>query len=133
MYIISPKQKEKENSRKMPELKLLPGGKRPSDPTNWISELDIGSMFLVKKKASMLEFQLGLFKLSEKTDKYAIIIHTSSPTEPLFIDPIRFCSVYSLVDVLGIIAPEYPKEEEDTKDTKEEEVSLVDLTKKDTS
>ena len=118
--LVIPFIKKQEEEENMLEGKLLTGGKGPSDSTNWLENLEIGTIFLIEDRQSA-DFNLGHFKLVDKTEKACILASSVLP-QPVFVNSFRFCQKYRLFEDLGTI-----KEEEDTKvlkDPKEEALVL---------
>ena len=104
-----------EEENKVVDLRLVPGGKEPTDPGNWLSELEEGTVFLIRDKHTA-DFNLGLFHLIKKTDK-SVLLFTNVNTEIYtYVDPRRFCNKYVLHEILGKIEKEkeinIPKEDQ---------------------
>lgn len=97
-------QEEGENNN-VTEFKLLQGGKEPpSTSSNWLSDLEVGSVFLVQDKQQTNNFALGQFRLVEKTEKscfLATVMDDKVQTVP--VNPVRFCNRYSWWETLGVI------------------------------
>lgn len=113
---INEEQEEGENNN-VTEFKLLQGGKEPpSTDANWLSELEVGTVFLVQDKNKPTDFTLGQFRLMEKTEKscfIATMIEDKIQTFP--VNPVRFCNRYSRWEVLAVI-----KTQEDIDNLKED-------------
>jgi hypothetical protein len=93
-------------------LKSLTGGKEPPADGNWLGTLINGSIFLVEGKQSR-EPALGQFILMEKTARSVCLMSPDAPGKQLWQNPHRFCGMYNLREVLGVVEiPEIPKEEE---------------------
>jgi hypothetical protein len=80
--------------------RLITGGKGPSGQ-NWLSQLKVGSVFLVKPKASG-GFALGQFHLLHKLDKACHLMDnlTSAQETHLWVEPVAFSSQFELVTIL---------------------------------
>lgn len=105
------KQEEKEEET-MVDYKLNLGGKEPPVDGNWLTPLEIGTIFLIQDKTNA-DFNLGHFKLVDKTEKACILASSVLP-QPIFVNPFRFCQKYNIFENLGIMKEEDIKEEEDT-------------------
>lgn len=90
------------NSNVLPlRPRLAPAGKEPPRGPNWLTELDVGTVFLAKEQGP--SWNLGLFFILKRLGK-AIKLGVSSngsPTE-LYVDPIGFSNKYRLYEILGI-------------------------------
>lgn len=110
-------QEQEEVFNNVVELKLITGGKDsgPKDPTgNFMADMEIGTIFLVKDKTNAKDFSLGQFQLVDKTDKSCLIAQTLNGKMLAFVDPVWFCSKYQLWEVLAIIKEEETQLEEVT-------------------
>lgn len=114
---FKPKIDVKEDLRQIMDteyLKLVTGGKGPTDDGNWLSQLPNGTMFLVEEKQVTRNPSLGQFVIVEKTPRSVLLMSPDQPGKQLWQNPIRFCGMYNLretlcvVDIPGVI----PKEEE---------------------
>ena len=77
--------------------KLITGGK--SGNSNWLADLKVGCVFLVKPKSSG-GFALGQFHLMHKfTDAVHLMDNLQGETH-IWVDPVLFCSQFNLVRVL---------------------------------
>lgn len=111
---------EEEKERKPVTLKVV-GGKEPPEDGNYFTDMEIGTIFLVRSKQNLSDYNLGLFRLEQKTPKSAIL-RTPSIPQSLYIIPINFCKIWSLYEVQGII------EDKDI----EEAIAIAKDTEKDT-
>lgn len=103
MKLLKTPEEEQEERKKVVDLKLITGGKEPPEGgESWIEKLDVGSCFLVRDKSSPLEFNLGLFRLAEKTTK-AVVLQTPHVAHNLYVDPVRFCNRYMMYENLGVM------------------------------
>jgi hypothetical protein len=105
----------------MSDLRLLTGGKGPPEDGNWLSTLMPGSIFLVEAKQGR-EPALGQFILMETTPRSVCLMSPDAPGKQLWQNPHRFCGIYNLREVLGVVEiPEIPKkEEQDDQDHRDE-------------
>ena len=112
IHLVVDNEQEKEH-----KVQLVTGGKGPSDPNDWLKDLELGSIFLIQNKYDTNDFNLGQCKLVSRTDKSTVLafLLPSSP-EPLVgpIDPYRFCKKYRLFETLGIVREPEDISEEDT-------------------
>lgn len=115
---ILEQQEEGENNN-VTEFKLLQGGKEPpSTSSNWLSDLEVGMVFLVQDQQPIRpinSFALGEFRLMKKTDKtcwLATITETGIQTIP--VNPVRFCNKYSKWEELGVIVSQEQIDEKET-------------------
>lgn len=103
--LVSFKLKEQDNN--MAEFKTIIGGSTPSGG-NWLSELEIGTIFLVKDKTSA-DFALQRLCVLDKTQK-SVMLGIEREPGPRFVDPNRFCQKYMWHETLGTIKDEDGKE-----------------------
>lgn len=96
-------QTTKDEEDNMAELKTIIGGSTPGG-SNWLSELEIGTIFLAKDKTSA-DFSLMCLCLVDKTSKSVKLSSPELP-QPRFVDPSRFCQKYMFHETLGLITPE---------------------------
>lgn len=97
-------------------LRAVTGGKEPPADGDWLSLLDVGTIFLVQRKQNTGEFALGEFILVDKDlslPKVVIVMSGNAPGKRICWNPTRFCSQFSHYKTLGIveIPGEIPKEE----------------------
>lgn len=128
--------KEDEEVKK---FRVITGGKEPPDDPNnpdWLSKLDKGTVFLVQDKLNPNDFNLGLIRLLNKTDKSATLaIKQGEAIIEAFVNPLRFCKKYSLYEVLGVLFDQdthtEEPEDEPKEDLKDEPkvISLKDVNK----
>lgn len=109
-------QQEELRKRKMPDLKLLPGGKGPEDGPDWLSAMPIGSLFLVQHRNPPSEFSLGLFHLVEKTEKGACVLFQRGGNLPVYVNPSRFCRLFAFYELIDIIQIEELQKDREKKD-----------------
>lgn len=98
--VINNKEEEKEEQM---TLKVI-GGNGGGIDRDWLSKLELGSIFLIQDNQSA-DFNLGHFKLVDKTEKACILASSLSPN-PIFVDPARFCQKYRKFEDLGIFVDE---------------------------
>jgi len=94
---------EKEQENNMTELKAIIGGGTPPNG-NWLSELEVGTIFLAKDKTSA-DFSLMYLCLIDKTEKSVKLASPELP-HPRFVDPSRFCQKYMWHETLGVVKEE---------------------------
>jgi hypothetical protein len=99
--------------RKMPDLKLLQGGKGPptEDHPDWLSDMPVGAIFLVQHRNQPTEFTLGLFHLVDKTEKGACVLFTKGSNIPAYVNPSRFSRLFTLYEFIDVLPMEEKKEE----------------------
>jgi hypothetical protein len=96
-------QEEEGEEKKVVDLRLITGGKEPPDGgSSWLEKLEVGACFLVKEKNNPLDFNLGLFRLAEKTSK-AVVLNTPHVPHNLYVDPVAFCNKYRMYEDLGML------------------------------
>jgi hypothetical protein len=79
--------------------RLITGGKSGGSG-NWLADLNEGCIFLVKPKSSG-GFALGQFHLLHRfTDAVHLMDNLGAVETHIWVDPISFCSQFSLVRVL---------------------------------
>lgn len=120
-YSIKEELKEKDVKRIMtPHLKLITGGSEPPNKTgNWLKDLEIGTVFLVRQAVNPMtgqvskDFNLHMFRLEGKegSQQQVICIRSPKSQEEIYVDPIRFCSQFDLHHSIGIMF--YPEKNED--------------------
>jgi hypothetical protein len=94
---------EKENGEL--ELKLVSGGSDStfSDDKDWLSKLDIGTVFLVQDRTSP-DFNLGLFRLVDKIGRACVLqLSINREVHLSHVNPSRFCNKYIMYENLGKI------------------------------
>lgn len=91
---------EKDKSKdKVVPLRLVPGGRPPGSP-DWLSSLEIGTVFLVRPKAAQGPF-IEEYHVIAKTEK-AVRLHTNTQGEiDLWTIPSVFCSLVDLYEIIG--------------------------------
>lgn len=99
------------------------GDKGPSDPNDWLSKLEIGTVFLIQDRNTH-DFNLGMFMVQGKeeleSNKTAVFLTSNNPSPmKVAVNPSRFCQKYSLYGVLAVI-------KEPSEPTFEEETSSID-------
>lgn len=77
---------------------LLLAPRDPDDPC-WLNGIGNGAIFLVSTKNAPLEFVLGEFLVSGRTEKCVYLL-ARGQQEPFPVDPNRFCRKFSLYEVL---------------------------------
>jgi len=95
---------KEEQYRMADYLKLVTGGKELPPNGDWLSLLDVDTVFLVKDKRSP-SFALGHFKILDKTEgSKTVFLGSTNPQMPPMIpvEPVRFCQQYSLHEVICI-------------------------------
>lgn len=98
----------------MADLKLIRAGGDPPN-NNWLEALADGTIFLTQSRSDR-EFILGQFVLLSRTEK-SVILAQANTERPVYINPGRFCSQYTLYEIIGVMSddPEM-KQEEPTSD-----------------
>jgi hypothetical protein len=86
------------NLDKEKEKRLALGSKEPPSGI-WLKDLSEGTIFFVRRKNQGQDFLLGYFMIKDKTEKAIILVEKSSPQD-IAVDPIRFCNVYELFEIL---------------------------------
>lgn len=96
---------DKEEKEEMTDyLKLVTGGKELPPDGDWLSLLDVDTVFLVKDKKSP-GFSLGHFKILDKTEGgKTVFLGSTNPSMPPMIPviPVRFCQQYALHEIICI-------------------------------
>jgi hypothetical protein len=113
----------------MADIKYLQGGgKEPPADGDWLSLLEIGTIFLVQKKQNTGEFALGKFMLVEKwTDvPKAVFVVDSTGTNHVW-NPVRFCNQYMHYKTLGIVNLPQEEEVKDDEDNRDEPSAPTDV------
>ncbi len=93
-----------EEDKKMPVLKVIEGGRSATAAggptgTNWLSELDIGCIFLCQDKTSK-DYVLHQFEVVFKSKKSVRLFTNLNSEIYLWVDPIIFCNRHILFEVL---------------------------------
>lgn len=73
------------------------------DPTdlNWLRQLGVGCIFLCQRKNAGADFNVGAFAVSSITEEKKIYgLMDLQTNKPALVNPIRFCNVFELVEVL---------------------------------
>lgn len=99
------KKEEKEETEeisKVVPLQLITGGKGGGD---WLNNLEIGTIFLVKLKARNIgqnTMVLGQYEIVQKVPNKAVLLYNGLEKNLSWFDPRLFSNSFDLVDVLGI-------------------------------
>jgi hypothetical protein len=92
-----------EKEVKGPKLRLLTGGKGPpidiSNP-NWLSSLNVGSVFSCRKKGQKENYALMLLQLMFKHDITYIISDGLNTNPYSSVDHREFSKIYELVEII---------------------------------
>lgn len=94
---------EQEEEIKRVSLKIIDGGKQPPLDGNWLKDLETGTVFLVRLKNNLNDFNLGLFRIEEKTEK-SVILRTPSVQQSIYVIPQVFCRMYDLYETLAVVS-----------------------------
>lgn len=97
------------------KTRLALAGAGPMDPDNptWLQRYDVGTLFTVRKKNSPLDFLVYQFGIKSKTSKAILLLDENQ--QKIMVDPIRFCNVFDLYEILmtseeyKILAEEYER------------------------
>lgn len=92
--------KPKEQLNNMTDLKTIIGGSTPTG-INWLMELEIGTIFLVKDKTTA-DWNLKRLCLLDKTPK-SVMLGVEREPSPMFVDPNRFCQKWMWHETLGVV------------------------------
>lgn len=90
-----------EEEVRVPQLKLLRGGKGPPTNTsgvNWLRGLQKNAAFACKKKGNT--DYLELYIVAFKHDKTVILVNGLDNNHRFAVDPQEFCKKYSLFEVI---------------------------------
>lgn len=98
-----------EKEQVLMNLAVIQGGKSSTGsgtnpPDDWLSELEVGTIFLVEEKNNIKNFNLGQFQVVTKTDKAVHLASMLNGLVQTFVKPLAFCNQYRLYEVLGIIS-----------------------------
>lgn len=119
--IVNNKEEEKDINYMADNVTLMTAG-TGTDDTSWLAKLPVGTIFLISDMKSA-DFNLGHFKLLERTDKGNCILVSSISQQPIFVNPGRFCQKYAMAENLGIFIEQDVIEEDENKVTETEENS----------
>lgn len=87
----------------------------PKDPLDWLSNLEIGTVFLVQNKRAN-DFALGQFILLHLFEKSAWLTTTTNQKQDLYVSTSRFSRDFTLYEIIAKI-------EEPTTEIKQEETT----------
>lgn len=72
---------------------------------NWLLNLDIGTVFLSRKKAALgntQDFTYGVFCLLSKSEKgVRLVVGEGVQQQPVWVDPVRFCNQMDFIEKIG--------------------------------
>lgn len=92
--------------------KSLGGGGSEENP-DWLSTLEVGTIFLVEEKGNPKQFALAQFQVVDKTEKAVYLVSRLNEVIQTFVKPMSFCNQYRLFEVLGVITQEAVVEEKE--------------------
>lgn len=113
---------EQEEEIKRVSLKIIDGGKQPPLDGNWLKDLETGTVFLVRLKNNLNDFNLGLFRIEEKTEK-SVILRTPSVQQSIYVIPQVFCRMYDLYETLAVVSDKDILELKDSLEQQQQEPS----------
>jgi hypothetical protein len=102
-----PNEKQEENEKHVkPKLKVIRGGLAeggpPTHTQNWLSELEVGSIFKVQDRQSA-DYLQQMFQLIDYQPHTAMVDLWGQTGKIRFpITPHRFCNKWDLVEVTGV-------------------------------
>lgn len=99
-----------------PQLKLITGGKGP--PTgdgSWLSELELGAVFLGQDDRDHSKWALAMFqKMKVSPNTLAVLLASDVfPEKYMWVNPTRFSKAFRKVDILEVMQPISHQEEQD--------------------
>lgn len=77
---------------------IITGGKEPDDPSNWLINLPLGTVFLTKSQKEPIV--LGLWQIVYKKGKAVRLANPENYEEKLFVDSDAFCKVNYRFEIL---------------------------------
>lgn len=113
VQLLDFEEQEEKEINNVVDLKLVGGSNTPPGE-DWLVNLEVGTVFLARDKKNLSNYNLGLFRLMEKTQK-AVVLKTPALPTNLYILSNLFCRDYSLHEVIGVL--EVPQEQEETMET----------------
>lgn len=114
----------KDEEDNMAELKTIIGGSTPTG-SNWLMELEIGTIFLVKDRTTG-DWNLKRLCLLDKTPK-SVMLGVEREPGPTFVEPARFCQKWMWHETLGVMKDE-PTEPSVPSEPLTSEASEVEIT-----
>ena len=110
--------KEKEKDNVLMNFAVIDGGKAsnsgfntPPSDGDWLTPLEIGTIFLVQEKNNPKNFNLGQFQIADKTERSVFLASNLNGLVKTFVVPTIFCNQYRLYEVLAVVVPEQELEE----------------------
>jgi hypothetical protein len=88
------------------EAKILPFVRPETDEGTpddlcWLKRLGVGVIFLCQRKNQGADFSVGSFAVASITDEKKIYgLVELQANKPLLVNPVRFCNVFELVEIL---------------------------------
>lgn len=89
-----------------------------TDDPNWLLKMEVGTIFLIKDKGNVKEFNLGQFQLIEKFEKSVLLVSSLNGVIKTFVDPVWFCSKYQLWEILALATQQEQEETEEADDNR---------------
>lgn len=116
MSNVLPQEEEEEDT--IMNLAVIQGGKSlggggSEDNPDWLSQLEVGTIFLVEEKGNPKLFALAQFQIVDKTEKAVYLVSRLNGVIQTFVKPMAFCNQYRLFEVLGVISQEPIEEKVD--------------------
>lgn len=109
---------EEERLKRMVDLKMVGGSNNPPDG-DWLSTLEIGTVFLVSDKIDLRQFNLVVYRLVGKTEKSYILRNPSVP-QNIYVKS-SFCNSHNLHEKLGLVLDDLEPKQEQEETTEETE------------
>lgn len=110
---------EEEKVSTLMNFAVINGGKDsgpPVDTSDWLTPLEIGTIFLVEEKNNPRNFALGQFQLVSKEQKAVYLISMLNGVVHTFVKPPAFCAQYRLYEILGVVKTQQEEIKEESKD-----------------
>lgn len=67
---------------------------------NWLLQLGVGSVFTCEMKSNGASFIQQTYCVTAISDKYSYVLMELTSKESIKVNPIRFCNIFSKVEVL---------------------------------
>ena len=116
--VVALKQEQEEEETKIVTLELIKGGKEPPiGGADWLTNLEVGMLFLVQSKTNPMDFNLHTFWLEDKKFGGKVcVLRTEKLPEELLVNPVRFCNSWLLYHEIGIVERRKPEHDDGHRD-----------------